>query len=300
MSKINCNLCSSDDYKILFIKSGMQFGINKNYTIAQCKKCGLQYVNPQPTMNDKKRIKYDVNYWMPRDPGEIFKKIADWRTRQIRIEYLYGKKEKILDIGCDGGFFLKTMKENGWSVYGVELRRDFCRYVKEKLDLDIFYDVLEETTFPDAYFDVVTMWDVIEHLPDPSRTLWIVNRILKDHGLLVISTINADSFNAKIFKDRWRFYNPPSHIYFFSLWALRKMLEKEGFRIVLLRSTFSFRALIQGICGLTISDQLSKSKIFRILNMICYPLRRIVEKLGYADGLEIYAKKCGNLRARYI
>jgi spore maturation protein CgeB len=296
MSKINCNLCSSDDYEILFVKSGMQFGINKNYTIVQCKKCGLQYVNPQPTMNDKERIKYDVNYWMPRDPDEIFKKIAVWKTRQIRIESLCGKKGKILDIGCDGGFFLKTMKEDGWSVYGVEVRRDFCRYAKEKLDLDIFSGVLEENIFPDAYFDIVTMWDIIEHLPDPSRTLSIVNRILKDHGLLAISTMNVDSFNAKIFKDKWRFYNPPSHIYFFSLGTLRKMLEKEGFRIVLPRSRFSFRALIQSIYGLTVSDQLSKLKIFQAFNIICYPLSRMIEKLSYADLLEVYSKKCKNHR----
>ena len=298
MSKINCNLCGSDDYEILFIKSGMQFGINKNYTIVQCKKCGLQYVNPQPTMNDKKRIEYDISYWMPRDPDEIFKRIAVWRTRQKRVESLYRKKGKILDIGCDGGFFLRTMKENGWSVYGVELRKDFCRYAKETLDLDIFNGMLEENILPDGHFDIVTMWDTIEHLPDPSRTLSIVNRILKDHGLLAISTINVDSFNAKILRNKWRFYNPPSHTFFFSLQTLREMLEKEGFRIVLLRSRFSLRALIQGICGLKVSKQLSKHKIYQIINVIFYPLHLILEKKSYADGLEIYSKKCQNPRVR--
>jgi len=146
---------------------------------------------------------------------------------------------RILDVGCGQGHFLKLAKDSGWKVEGAELAKSACEYARQKFGIEIKNKDLKEALFPDAYFDVVTLWNVLDHLLDPLDTLKEIYRILKPEGILVIRVPNV-SFHlfihgmfsllpAGIKSGKLR---DPSIIinYGFSKSTISGLLEAAGFR----------------------------------------------------------------------
>jgi 2-polyprenyl-3-methyl-5-hydroxy-6-metoxy-1,4-benzoquinol methylase len=97
--------------------------------------------------------------------------------------------------------------------------------------------------YPSGSFDVVTLWDVLEHLPKPTETLKEISRILRKDGVLALTTINHDCFNERVLKDRWRYYMPPDHLCSFTPAMLSPLLQSCGFTIVRIRHQYMFEVL---------------------------------------------------------
>ena len=173
---------------------------------------------------------------------------AHYREYINEIIRLFGADQsrtlKILDFGCGYGFFLKTLleKANGISsieVCGIELNAEVCSTARTTLNGAPVYCVdlkTDDSTIPRSYFDMITMLDVLEHLDDPRIYLKRLAAYAKNNGYLLLSTPNVESFNARLYRDKWALHSPPYHPYYFGPRSIRILLEQTGWRIVSLHT----------------------------------------------------------------
>ncbi len=228
MEHIRCNLCGADDYKVKYkgalkeelgaakgareagkLYSASSYHIG-NDQVVECNKCGLVYVNP--------RLRADViikGYSDAEDMAYVSQ--AEGRLRTFRksvklIEKYAPGKGRLLDVGCAAGFFLKAAKDSGWDVRGVEPSRWLAEWGRKKYGLDIRAGTLDSVKFPSNSFDAVTMWDVLEHVPDPfARDSLPVHR-----GSLCLSPRNRvrDMVQKNHFGSGYRSFRPQPRLVF--------------------------------------------------------------------------------------
>jgi 2-polyprenyl-3-methyl-5-hydroxy-6-metoxy-1,4-benzoquinol methylase len=135
----------------------------------------------------------------------------------------------VLDVGCATGTLLAFLRNRGWDVKGVEIS-PAAEYACNIRQLDVRDIPLEETSFPQCSFDIVLASHLIEHLNDPFNFLEEVHRILKDNGLIFITTPNINGLQAHLYGGKWR-SAIFDHLYLFSGRTLKKMLKKAGFKV---------------------------------------------------------------------
>lgn len=144
---------------------------------------------------------------------------------------------RVLDIGCAGGGYLLALRQLGWDVHGVEMTPALARYAREQFGLDVRTGAAEVALaeFPDGYFDVITMWHVLEHLANPSGVLAEVCRLLKPGGRLMLEVPNFHSLSRLILRTYWFPLELPRHLYHFTPQTVAAMLTKAGFHAIRLR-----------------------------------------------------------------
>lgn len=228
---MKCTACGSEEHNMILVAEDSRLHTtNEKFNLFQCRQCGLVYVNPRPAREE-------IGKFYPRDyygkqglMGNVLAKLLQYTKIQKIVSFK--NKGRILDVGCGDGGFLLHFKERGWEVYGVDISEASYKLASEKIRWGIFNCELEDCHFPDRYFDVITLNHVLEHMLDPSGELREVHRILKDDGILLISTPNIDSLQFKICKERWLGLDLPRHIYHYSPGTITAILEKSGFNIV--------------------------------------------------------------------
>lgn len=219
-------------------RSNLKPFLAKNgFTLAKCPACSLihtdlrqdyamfvdRYYERGYFTGDRSRMAY-INY-------EDDKSFITANMRKF-LSYIraYKMKGKLLDVGCALGFFTELALKAGYDANGID-PSDFAVAKAKKL---IGADRIRRAKLSDIHersktYDVIAMFDVFEHLADPVKDLEIVQKILKDDGIIIIATGDTDSFFARMLGRRWTFYNPPQHLYFFNHDNLTKLLEKKGF-----------------------------------------------------------------------
>lgn len=220
MENINCPICEINDTLPLYTKAG--------FKIVKCKICGLIYVNPQPSPKELKE-EYKGNY----SQGYIDKK----ESKQNRAKKIlkgvckYKRAGNFLDVGCSAGFILEAARKRGFVVFGCEISPIALKFAREKLNLNIKAAFLNEANYPSDYFDVITMYNLLEHIPNQGPFLREVNRILKKDGIVEIWTPDMGHIKSKIKKERWASLIPPEHLFYFTKKTIKLLLEKNGLRI---------------------------------------------------------------------
>jgi len=210
---------------VLFTRHGFKW--------VQCDACGMVWVNPQLDLREIQAI-YEVGYSR--------KHSTEWtRVKKVPLRYRwllsktkqYGgiKAGRVLDVGCFEGHFLNFAKSQGWEVVGTEISQPAMAFAREHLGINVEYGSLEEIGFPDSYFDLVTLNDVLEHLATPRETLIEINRILKPKGILYIWVPNFDSFARFLLGSSWGAVIFPWHFQYFTPMTLRKLSNETGFRV---------------------------------------------------------------------
>lgn len=241
---MKCNICHSSICKSFPNK------FFKNILL-RCQKCGLIFVEPQPEFSELKKI-YSQNYFKNSNSNSIGYEnyledkpniIKTFEKRFKNIEKLYPKKGKILDLGCAMGFFLEVAENHGWTPYGVEISNYASDVAKKRFSDKIFNGTLEQTCFPNNFFDIITMWDYLEHIPDPSQELTLICQLLKKDGVLILSTPNADSLPHRIFRNKWMGYKDQEHLYYFSEKNILTLLEKTGFKVLKIKKIGKYISL---------------------------------------------------------
>lgn len=240
MERVACNLCGSTSLEPYLQVRDLY--LQRPNTVAQlvrCTCCGLVYQNPRPTIEEI-LVHYPADY-EPYDDIADRKKVS--RLRGWANQYGIRKRSKfvtrhqsggkLLDVGCASGAFLLEFRARGsWDVQGVELNDAVAQYARDRYGLDVITGTLEDAHLPDSTYDAVTMWDVLEHVYDPSATLAEIRRILKPDGVLVLRVPNLSSWDARLFGDTWAGYDAPRHLYVFSPQTLSRLLENQGFQVI--------------------------------------------------------------------
>lgn len=234
MIDVSCNYCGSTE--AILVNEGPDLLLNRggHYRLVQCPNCQLIYQNPRPSLEELPAF-YPDDY-VPYDQG---RQRTSW-LQQRNLAYQMGRRTSritrfqprpgtVLDIGCATGAFLVAMRDLGWQVQGVELSEHAAEYARQVQKLPVHTGTAESAHFAENQFDVVTMWDVLEHVIDPRQTLREVARILKPGGLLVLSLPNPDCWEAKLFGQYWVGWDRPRHLHIFSRPVLQNYLAECGF-----------------------------------------------------------------------
>ncbi len=238
MSLENCPLCGNGEFSLLYPstlgkkkEAASQYnctshGLGIHPDIFRCRSCAMVFNEPAPDSAD-----VADEYEQVEDPEYLAQRESRHLTfhRELdAIEKVQGKGE-LLDVGCYTGFFLECARERGWNVSGVEPSRWAAEYARNELAVEIFNGPVERYT-TDRSFDVVTMWDVLEHLPNPVEVLSILRQYVKPDGLLVFATHNLDTTVARVLGRNFPLFME-MHTVHFTNETLTMLLEKTGFRL---------------------------------------------------------------------
>lgn len=132
----------------------------------------------------------------------------------------------ILDIGCDKGYFIDEARRYGYHVFGIELSKSANLYTK-KLRLDVRKDISDF----EQKFDIVTLWHVLEHIPNPVEFLTKIKNQLNRPGYLYIRVPAFDSYWSQLLKDKWDWFQPENHLFHYGLDSISNLLKGIGFDI---------------------------------------------------------------------
>lgn len=208
------------------------------FAVVRCSGCGLVFVSPRIAA-DRLRDVYDHGYWSspaPKDRGYANYRgdARNWlRTYRRRARVLDGRlapDSRVLDVGCAAGYFCEVMAARGHRVAGIEPSAAIIDDARARLGPDrVHFGTLDDAPFPDSSFDLVTLWDVVEHLPTPIEALRTVRRLLRDDGLLLLETQNVESRFARILGRRWQHFKQAEHLWHFAPTTLRLLLDAAGF-----------------------------------------------------------------------
>lgn len=219
------------------------------HTVYACPSCGVQFEWPQPSDQDLDRI-YDRGYYDSWDlaDGEDATRGIKRLTFARYLDALPGRVSpgRCLDVGCATGFFLEVAQARGWDVWGADYSPYAVEVALKKFDqYRIHCGGFESAGHPAAFFDLVTMFDVLEHLRDPRRALAEAARITRREGLLLLTTPNVSGLMRRLMGRFWPHYKV-EHLYYFGPGALRSLLEDAGYRLLLMKpntKVLSFRYL---------------------------------------------------------
>lgn len=224
-----CSLCNSNTTKPLVVKSG--------FSIVQCVECNFVYVNPRITNEQLKDI-YSHNYFKNKDYGYVgyeqekrlrVKNFERWLKMATSFMFA-GKQVNALDVGCAAGYCLNVMKAKGWDAEGLEL--DAEMFINLENDSQIVYNRSLDNFESKHKFHVITLFDVIEHIPDIDAAFKQLNNLLNAEGIVIMVTPNHNSLQRKIFGKRWFQYKPIEHIQYFTLQSITAFAGRNNLQII--------------------------------------------------------------------
>jgi 2-polyprenyl-3-methyl-5-hydroxy-6-metoxy-1,4-benzoquinol methylase len=239
-----CQLCGGAERAVRF-----QDG---PYRVVECSGCGLMYVTPR-LQGEALRAVYDEGYWKSSSPKQ--RGYADYASESPLYLKTFGKrmtlvrrhlpaKARILDVGCAAGFFLRVAQRDGHDVHGVEMSAAIAGEAQKALGSDrVHVGTLDEAIaakgHAPASFDLVTLWDVVEHVPDPQALLRTIRGLIKPGGKLLLETQNVASRWARLLGPRWHHFKHDEHLYHFTPATIRRLLADCGFETLELGAAYA-------------------------------------------------------------
>lgn len=211
-----------------------------DHDIVGCSNCGCAFVAQDPSTIDFQAL-YGESYYTGGSDAVFADYLGQeaarraharrklWLLRQLPPRL--PRAGRLLDVGCAAGFFLAEAKAF-YEVQGVELSAWSSAYARERLGLPVSTGTLQEAALPAAHFDIVTLWDVIEHVPDPVPLLGEAARVLKPGGRLVLTTGDWGSAYAQARQADWHLMTPPWHLSFFSRATMARAGARAGLRVL--------------------------------------------------------------------
>lgn len=303
MEQCACPLCGQDRSEFYRAGRDRAHGAPGQFQLVRCRDCRLVYLNPRPTEDE-------IGDLYPADYGPH--QIARGRLGPLqRMDVGYGMSKRAmfverhlssqghaLDVGCGTGEFLIELRDRGWRVVGQEVSTNAARTAIEA-GLDVRTCGLDRCGFEAESFDLVTLWDVVEHLHDPLSVLREVRRILKPSGLLVLSSPDIQSLDSRLFAGWWHGLEIPRHLVLFGPETIARALKCAGFRIVerkYISGSYHVRLLsLQAfIRDLSVPEPARRALLalagLPLWRLAIWPVFRLLERAGIGPVMTIAAR----------
>ncbi|MEE8585482.1 MAG: class I SAM-dependent methyltransferase [Acidobacteriota bacterium] len=236
----SCPLCSHSDSRPLYRTRDRSASLGPcDWLIRRCPLCRVGWTDPPPS-SEQIRLAYPDGYL-----GDTAKTVDEflsgrlqrsrsWKNEleKVRMVERLAPTGAILDVGCGDGKFLWALDPKRWQRSGVEYLEEVVGIVKDRMPhLDLIPGDVWASDLDPRRFDVITLWHVFEHLPEPQRVLERLRGLLSPQGLLLLAVPNLDSLQARWFGAGWLGLDAPRHLFHYSPQVLRGMLQESGFQI---------------------------------------------------------------------
>ncbi|MCD4729662.1 MAG: class I SAM-dependent methyltransferase [Bacteroidales bacterium] len=231
-----CPICNSSIFSE-FLTTQDYFLTNENFIINQCSTCGFKFTNPRPALDDLTKYYESVEYisHSNADKGLINRIYQIVRTltlkNKAKLINTYVSEGQILDIGCGTGEFLNAMQQNEFIATGIEPNQEARKQAKKKYGLAV-YDESDINVLSKKYYDVITLWHVLEHVFHLNERVSQIKELITEDGILVVALPNPASWDAKHYEKFWAAYDCPRHLYHFDQLAVKNLFKNYGFEII--------------------------------------------------------------------
>lgn len=229
MTEQSCQICRASEVRWICNKNGIP--------IFRCVSCGTAFADQTVEMLDTETL-YGQSYFRSDEPAlgyRDYERIADLKritfdARLIDIERI-ASRGRLLDVGCATGLFVDMATSRGWETTGIDVSAFAIQQARRYKGTFLVADLMT-VSLPPQSFDVITMFDVIEHVRQPIEVLRRAARLLSNRGLLVVETPNVGGLLAWVMGQRWPHYRPPEHLFYFTPASLRLALSQSEFEML--------------------------------------------------------------------
>ena len=232
---IECKVCNNrSNFDLAFEKQDLQ--------IVRCRECSFVFIPPY----FRKQIQYtdykDESVLEQIRLGNDWLKIQRHRLRFKAIRK-YKPTGKLFDLGVGWGHFLQTAKLLGYETEGIEISKMPFIYAKEDLKLNVQHIDFFDLEVKEGDYDILTMWDVLEHIDDCDKVIEKCSYMIKEGGIIVIQVPQIDSFFAKKYKEKWKMMGL-DHVNYFSKKTITNLLERNGFEVKKIKSSLELKLFV--------------------------------------------------------
>lgn len=216
---------------------------DKNLQIYRCPNCSLEFIDKKLSKKELQKL-YSRDYFTNqlkgvggyKDYNSLTKELTAEAEKRLDFISKFTANKKILDVGAGGGVFLQTAQKRGYKTYGNDIS-PFARDAFAKSKIPFFYGSIGKGLFGKNRFDIITAWDVFEHVSDIQQVTMTLSSLLTPGGFLFLTTPNTKSWDAKLLGKRWYGYQKaPEHLTFFNKKSIKIILEFNGLKLVQVQS----------------------------------------------------------------
>ena len=211
-------------------------------TLVTCAACGLVYMDPAPTPRALEQF-YASTYFTPEyralegfaitDPVQELAATVQYMERLADdVELHRTPPGRLLDVGAAYGGFLLEMQTRGWDIKGVEPFSGAAEFCRERLGLPVVCGEVQSADLPLESFDVITLWDVLEHFAQPVDVMRRITELAAPGAVLLATSPNPDSPAALLAREQWIGWKPPTHLCLFSFHTVRRLLDSAGWQVL--------------------------------------------------------------------
>jgi 2-polyprenyl-3-methyl-5-hydroxy-6-metoxy-1,4-benzoquinol methylase len=208
------------------------------FTIARCVKCNFKVTSPAPENQDLGNYYNSNDYISHTSKSNSFidslyllarTYTLNWKIRVIKKAIPNSTEVRILDYGCGTGEFLQKCKSNGWQIEGIEP----SEHARIKAQLNCNHHIAPTIDdVPTKEFNIISLWHVLEHVPELNSTLSALHNKLQKNGRLLVALPNPNALDAQHYKTHWAAYDVPRHLWHFNQENIERLLLNNGFTVV--------------------------------------------------------------------
>lgn len=236
LEDICCSVCGNqhpENFELKYEKT--------DFAVVACRQCSFQFIPPYY----RKQIRYEQ--YKNRQVSDAVRAGNNWikvQRHKLRFQFIrkYIRSGKLFDLGAGWGHFLLAGKELGYDIYGIEISEEPYLYCVNDLKLPVdhidFFKMDESKKF-----DLITMWDVLEHIDDANSFLHKCSALTAPGGFLFLQVPQIDSYFAKRHKDKWKMMGL-DHVNYFGKKTITAILKKHGYEVLEIKSSFEIKLFI--------------------------------------------------------
>ncbi|MFN3466858.1 MAG: class I SAM-dependent methyltransferase [Candidatus Brocadiales bacterium] len=292
--KTRCNFCDTDDYVVL--ASIKVPHIPEPSLLVRCTGCGLAYMNPSCPVEEEKEFYAHDYYKMGEERHWHENRFPYFKQAFQRIEASF-QTGRLLDVGCGKGYFLEMARKKGWGVYGVDPSQEAILFARNSLGLEVFAGELKDARLKSESFDVITAWNVLDHMYDPWGDVQEMSRVLKRGGLLGLRVLNLDFHLFLYYLSKTLGFITVGnlnisplvgfHPHMFSPRCIKKWLKKAGFVDICVENSALVPGTASSVVG-GVMERFLRDLTYSLANF-CYYLS--LHTLVVGPSLMVFARK---------